>query len=483
MPQSEIKIHLVSKASREPVRGDVIFIHGLDGHARLTWTNKNKEFWPSWLAKDEPSVDVWTLAYPASAIMGFWRRGMGLNELATAILHHFIVTGIGTRPIVFVGHSNGGLIIKKLLKLADTMNKESWQLLRTNVRGVLFFGTPHSGSSVANIAREIIPFFTSALVDDLKINGSNLLELNVWYRQNAGRLGILTHAYRESEPVGGAVTVVDASSADPEVLDCIPISLHGNHSDICKPASPDSTAYKGSLYFIRECFPNELETLNSQELPLVLEPLAGSAQVFMGESKYEVGAGFSFGAEFFVHAGDSDIRILGFQGLYAAYGCYALNTTPSLSVSGVEVKSGPEGYHLQEPVHVDSKKSIRLRYSRRVFPSKMTDVPASCDLGDLELRVLYRAGELTAEASWYFEFQSGGGLKSIQGFREVPRFTDAHLLSLRDTGRITHQEYEALLSFRPQVRYMIASAPGPSSGFDEVPEKLRDILKRICCEG
>jgi hypothetical protein len=32
----------------QPQVGDVVFVHGLDGHARATWTNRTGDFWPQW---------------------------------------------------------------------------------------------------------------------------------------------------------------------------------------------------------------------------------------------------------------------------------------------------------------------------------------------------------------------------------------------------------------------------------------------------
>jgi hypothetical protein len=49
---------------------DLIFIHGLDGHRRATWTNKSEEFWLPWLESHLHDVRIWTYGYDIGSILG-----------------------------------------------------------------------------------------------------------------------------------------------------------------------------------------------------------------------------------------------------------------------------------------------------------------------------------------------------------------------------------------------------------------------------
>ncbi len=49
---------------------DLVFVHGLNGHRSLTWTNKSNEFWLPWLGNRLPDVRVWTYGYNARAVFG-----------------------------------------------------------------------------------------------------------------------------------------------------------------------------------------------------------------------------------------------------------------------------------------------------------------------------------------------------------------------------------------------------------------------------
>jgi hypothetical protein len=316
----------------------------------------------------------------------------------------------------------------------------------------------------------------------LEAENPYLRELNDWYRQNAARLGLATHAYYELEKVRNVVLVVSPSSADPGVEGCIALGLDGDHFEICRPQLRASPAYAGSLRFIRACLELGSNGLSSRP-DLDLEPATGSHHVYLGTSKYQKNAPFSFAAGFLLHSGDSATTVLAFEGLYAAYGCYALNGPPRLSVGDEEAPVAEDFYGLLRPIQIPRGETIRLSYSREVRPPLMEDEPASCDLGDLEVRVCYKSGIPPSRvASWYFRYGAGGILQPARGLRSVPHFTDGHLKALREVGRISQAEMEALLSFPPQRRYLAARSDNPSDQYLGVPNKLRQLLRGILQE-
>ena len=56
-------------------RVNIIFVHGLGGSARETWTHPNtKQFWPAWLLRLETmtNVEVYTFGYEAN-----WKNILG----------------------------------------------------------------------------------------------------------------------------------------------------------------------------------------------------------------------------------------------------------------------------------------------------------------------------------------------------------------------------------------------------------------------
>ncbi|KAL9565774.1 hypothetical protein ACKAV7_009956 [Fusarium commune] len=90
-----------------------------------------------------------------------------------------------TRPVVFVGHSIGGIIVKMVLTKAS--RNPSFENIYRQCYGAAFFGTPHQGSSyfampslatgIQNLLQLSAPVPTS-ITDDLRVGNTLLLQLD-----------------------------------------------------------------------------------------------------------------------------------------------------------------------------------------------------------------------------------------------------------------------------------------------------------------
>lgn len=237
--------------------GDVVFLHGLDGNARITWgaTRRGDDydlrlFWPLWLGRDLPDMGVWSVQYDAAGSK--WTgSSMPIGDRATSVLDLLDVYGLGRLPLIFITHSMGGLVVKQMLHdlRTDTNVKPEWDSIANQVRGIVFFSTPHNGSRGASVLRDLLPARPGVNIAELSANSPELRKLNQWFRSNIDPQQIHLLVYCETQSIAG-VRVVDEGSADPGMYGVPVVPLDFDHKQICKLDSKD-VRYQGVLAFVR----------------------------------------------------------------------------------------------------------------------------------------------------------------------------------------------------------------------------------------
>lgn len=131
---------------------DIVLVHGLTGNREKTWTHRNGTFWPgALLPQDFAGARIMTFGYDADVVR-FWtvassnRLDDHGKSLAYALLDQR--GGVGQRPILFIAHSLGGLVCEEALNLSS--KREHLASILPNTLGIIFMGTPHGGSYLAN---------------------------------------------------------------------------------------------------------------------------------------------------------------------------------------------------------------------------------------------------------------------------------------------------------------------------------------------
>ena len=193
---------------------DVIFVHGLTGDPRDTWcTAMDGDFWPAWLQDDLDNISVYTLGYPASLFEKWANKEMDMFERARSIVECFVGFGIGKRPIAFVAHSLGGILVKLVLRKSCEAGDEDWRYVSEATKLVIFLSTPHTGTAIATVLT-LVPR-SSGHVDLLANKFGFLEDLNQHYRALTNdRKDIATAVYYEKYATD-KVVVVPRESADP----------------------------------------------------------------------------------------------------------------------------------------------------------------------------------------------------------------------------------------------------------------------------
>jgi pimeloyl-ACP methyl ester carboxylesterase len=266
-------------------RGDVVFVHGLNGDARATWQPDGEpgRFWPSWLCEDFADIGVWSVGYEVSSFE--WKGStMPLAKRATNALSLLKTHEIGKdKPVVFITHSLGGLLVKEMLRKATDNSFPEAQQLAKHTRGVVFLSTPHSGSDLANFVDFLKVFRPSESVRELKPNEPRLRELNDWYRNNVDSLEIETQVYYESKPTPAgkdffgrlvSTLVVNADSADPKIAGVPAIPMDEDHISISQPGRT-SALYLSIRKFVDKRLPGNI-TANSEDLGAETETVSTS---------------------------------------------------------------------------------------------------------------------------------------------------------------------------------------------------------------
>jgi hypothetical protein len=258
---NELRIHFIG-GSREPNRrGDVVFIHGLDGHFEHTWqTDKIPPFsFPKALSQEPEFANVgfWSIKYAASS--SAWYGGhMPIEDRALSILDYMRSSriDIGSRPVIFVTHSLGGLIAKEVIVDSAYMNNPEWESVVENTSGVVFLATPHSGSSIATYLGRLEDYLkglklyrTTEQAKQLERNSSSLRKLGNMYKGVAKNHRLSHLSFYENENTG-FTRVVDQDSADPGLTDVTTVGVDADHASICKPTAIDSPVYVKVLDFI-----------------------------------------------------------------------------------------------------------------------------------------------------------------------------------------------------------------------------------------
>ena len=223
---------------------DVFFVHGLTGDHRETWISATDgDFWPAWLEEDLNGISVYTLGYPASLFAKWVNTEMDLFERAGNILERFAGLGIGERPIAFVAHSLGGLLVKVVLRKSNEAGDEDWHRVSVATKLVVFLSTPHTGAALASVLN-VVPGASSHV--DLLANKTGFLEdLNQNYRTLTNKRKDLATAVYYEKHATKKIVIVSRASADPGVSNVEPVPIDKDHINICKPRDKSETVYLG----------------------------------------------------------------------------------------------------------------------------------------------------------------------------------------------------------------------------------------------
>ncbi|KAI1812433.1 hypothetical protein GGS20DRAFT_22582 [Poronia punctata] len=256
---------------------DIILVHGLNGEPQKTWTAKNGVFWPADLLPGslrEARANV--LVYGYNADVYSKKHGsnpsdnfiyMHAQTLITSLTHYRKDEGTFRNPIIWVCHSLGGILVKRALLYSNdlrTSQHEDYRSIFVSTYGIVFLGTPHTGSDLATwgtilqaMSDAVVPrpFFQSepVLLKTLKKDNETLQNINNHFLDVYQRFKILmAHENHKTDLKGTKMLVVDANSAGPQLPGVTYYAIEATHSGMCKFDSKNAPGYRTIATAIRE---------------------------------------------------------------------------------------------------------------------------------------------------------------------------------------------------------------------------------------
>lgn len=120
--------------------------------------SSSEVFWPQdLLPNDRPDVRILTWGYDTVVTKG-WQRANKNNLFAHAkdFLYALERVRPSQRPIVFVAHSLGGIMVKEVLRRSELSSENSVRDIICSTSAIIFMGTPHRGSpGLANLGEVV----------------------------------------------------------------------------------------------------------------------------------------------------------------------------------------------------------------------------------------------------------------------------------------------------------------------------------------
>ncbi|MCJ1405745.1 hypothetical protein MMC11_008975 [Xylographa trunciseda] len=230
---------------------DFVFVHGLGGGSRKTWskTSSITHYWPQeWLPKDSAFNDVRVHSYGYNSD---WAKGkdncLNIHHLGKSLLGEMSISpflGNTDTPIVFVGHSMGGLVIKKAYMLAR--QDAAYHALAKRFHTIYFLATPHRGSDSARILKNIlqIAYSSRAYVADLERGSGAIQSINDEFRNYSTDIEIWSFYETQKLHIGVFSTlVVDPESATLGYRKEKQMPMNADHRTICKFETPTDPNY------------------------------------------------------------------------------------------------------------------------------------------------------------------------------------------------------------------------------------------------
>lgn len=236
---------------------DFVAVHGMGGHPIRSFTDA--ETGCCWLRDllpvSQPHCRVSSYGYNADFRAS---SQASLSDEARELcqnLWNFDSENTTLRPRIFICHSLGGILVKRAL--IDARQSSQFQNVYKLTSGILFLGTPHRGSSSADLVSTLAKIsggrfgLNHELLRDLRSHSDQANDINrIFAHVVAERLQI--GSFYETRPTKHVGIVTERSSAILGIQSEFCVSLDTIHSQLCKFKSLDDNNYRKVINLVND---------------------------------------------------------------------------------------------------------------------------------------------------------------------------------------------------------------------------------------
>ncbi|KAM3498978.1 hypothetical protein MY10362_007738 [Beauveria mimosiformis] len=247
---------------------DIVLVHGLNGRPDHTWTSPDGTFWPTDLLPEAlrgAPANILVYGYNADVYSRHNSRSASDNfihqhaqTLVTSLTLFRRGEGRARRPLVWVAHSLGGILVKRALLYSGDLraaHHDDYRSIFVSTYGIVFLGTPHAGAGAAAwgcalqaMSDAVLPrkLFESesVLLKTLKKDNETLANINNHFLDIYQRFRIhMAHENHKTDVKGTKMVIVDANSASPQLPGVTYYGVEATHSEMCKFASASAPGF------------------------------------------------------------------------------------------------------------------------------------------------------------------------------------------------------------------------------------------------
>ncbi|KAK9745937.1 hypothetical protein QE152_g6568 [Popillia japonica] len=223
--------------------------------------SKTTQCWPKdWLTKDCQNLRVIGINYDTS--LSKWATTcpeegskVTLDERTNELINKLKRAGVGNRPIIWITHSMGGLLVKNLLCKAYNCHDTTDRFLR-NTKAIVFYSTPHNGSRIANLnsptSYVVLP---SVEVQELREESPHLKRMHQEFLDIMTLLPVKVISFVETKSTVVTAMKFNFLMVKPESGNAgigEYYEIPQDHLGICKPVNRESFLYQKVLHLVKE---------------------------------------------------------------------------------------------------------------------------------------------------------------------------------------------------------------------------------------